>query len=387
MINPNHHLVKITKTVDWERLDEVFGKTFCQDNGRPAISTRLMVALHYLKNTFNLSDEEAVVGWIENPYWQYLIGMKYFEYSLPIHPSSMTRCRNRIGEAGREGLLKETIESGLKMKVVKPTQLKRINVDTTVKEKDICFPTDARLYDRARVRLVSAATERRITLRQNYNRLSRNLLCQQSRYAHARQMERVRACVRKLKTYLGRVVRYVERKCHMSDADLHFLLQISNRLLVQKRNDKDKVYSVHEPAVECISKGKAHKGYELGCKVSVAATSRGGWFVGALAVHWNPYDGHTLTDTLTQVARIAIPPENVYVDQGYRGHGFTGNCEVHVDKRHRGRAAKSRWRWMKRRAAIESGIGHLKQEHRMDRNRLKKAWLETGLTLTLALPE
>lgn len=371
MINPDHPLVKIAKTVDWERLDEVFGKTFCPDNGRPAISTRLMVSLHYLKYTFNLSDEEAVAGWIENPYWQYLSGMKYFEHSLPIHPSSMTRWRNRIGEAGAEGLLKETIASGLKMKAVKPTQLKRINVDTTVQEKDIRFPTDARLYDRARQRLVSSAMERGITLRQNYNRLSRNLLCQQSRYAHARQMKRARACVRKLKTYLGRVVRDVERKCHMPDADLHSLLQISKRIFTQKRNDKDKVYSVHEPAVECISKGKAHKRYEFGCKVSVAATSRGGWFVGALAVHGNPYDGHTLTDTLTQVARIAIPPENVYVDQGYRGHGFTGNCEVHVDKRHRGRTAKSLWRWMKRRAAIEPGIGHLKQEHRMDRNRLK----------------
>jgi IS5 family transposase len=131
------------------------------------------------------------------------------------------------------------------------------------------------------------------------------------------------------------------------------------------------VYSVHEPAVDCISKGKAHKRYEFGCKVSVAATSRGGWFVGALAFHGNPYDGHTYAATLAQVERLSRLPEYVYVDQGYRGHGWDGESTVYVDKRRRGRTARSVWRWMKRRAAIEPGIGHLKQEHRMDRNRLK----------------
>jgi IS5 family transposase len=371
LINHNHPLVKIARIVDWDKLDEAFGKSFCPDNGRPAISTRLMISLHYLKYTFNLSDEDVVSGWTENPYWQYLSGMKYFEHSLPIHPSSMTRWRNRIGESGGEQLLKETIESGLKLKAVKPNQLKRINVDTTVQEKDIRFPTDARLYDRARQRLVDEAKERGIVLRQNYNRLSRNLLCQQSRYAHARQTKRAQSCVRKMKTYLGRVIRDIERKRDVPDEPLQKLLEIGKRIFAQKRNDKDKVYSVHEPAVECISKGKAHKRYEFGCKVSVAATSKGGWFVGALAFHGNPYDGHTLSDTLTQVAKISTTPENVYVDQGYRGNGYTGDCEIHVDKRRRGRTAKSVWRWMKRRAAIEPGIGHLKQEHRMDRNRLK----------------
>jgi len=144
MINPNHPLVRIAKIVDWNKLDETFGKNFCPDNGRPAIATRLMISLHYLKYTFNLSDEEVVNGWIENPYWQYLSGMKYFEHTLPIHPSSMTRWRNRIGDSGHEQLLQETIESGLKLKAIKPSQLKRVNVDTTVQEKDVRYPTDAR---------------------------------------------------------------------------------------------------------------------------------------------------------------------------------------------------------------------------------------------------
>ncbi len=371
MIDPGHGLVKLSHTVNWTRLDERFGSTFCPDNGRPGISTRLMVALHYLKYTHNLSDEDVVEVWVENPYWQYLSGMKHFEHELPIHPSSMTRWRNRIGEAGAEELLKETITAGLKLKAVKPYQLKRVNVDTTVQEKEVRFPTDARLYDRARQRLVTAAKERGINLRQNYNRVSRQLLIQQSRYAHARQMKRARGCTRKLRTILGRVIRDIERKHPHPNEPLQELLGISKHIQQQERKDTGKVYSVHTPEVECISKGKAHKRYEFGCKVSVAATSKGGWFVGAQALHGNPYDGHTLSGALEQIARIGQSPEHVFVDMGYRGHGYEGDVEVHADKRRRGRTARSLWRWMKRRAAIEPGIGHLKREHRMDRNRLK----------------
>jgi IS5 family transposase len=212
----------------------------------------------------------------------------------------MTRWRKRIGEAGAEELLRETIQAGLKTKAVKPHQLKRVNVDTTVQEKEVRFPTDARLYDRARQRIVNCAKERGISLRQNYNRKSRHLLCQQSRYAHAKQMKRAQRCTRKLKSYLERVIRDIERALPHPDDELESLLETGTRILHQQRHDKKKIYSVHEPQVECISKGKAHKRYEFGCKVSVAATSRGGWSVGAMAVHGNPYDGHTLKDALGQ---------------------------------------------------------------------------------------
>ena len=157
IIDPGHGLVKLAKVVEWDRLDELFGATYCPDNGRPGVSTRLMVALHYLKYTFNLSDEDVVEAWVENVYWQYFSGMKYFVHEPPIDPSSMTRWRKRIGEAGAEELLKETIAAGLKLKAVKPFQLNRVNVDTTVQEKEIRFPTDARIYERARQRLVDHA--------------------------------------------------------------------------------------------------------------------------------------------------------------------------------------------------------------------------------------
>ena len=186
MINPRHSLVKLSKAVNWEELDKKFGVTFCENNGRPGIPTRLMTALHYLKFIHNLSDEAVIKGWIENPYWQYFSGMKHFEHELPCNPSSMTRWRKRIGEAGAEELLKKTIEAGLVFKAVKKTQLRNINIDTTVQEKDVRFPTDARLYDRARGRLVKAAKQREINLRQNYNRVSKQTLLKHSRYAHAK---------------------------------------------------------------------------------------------------------------------------------------------------------------------------------------------------------
>ena len=373
IVDRHHSLVRLSKIVNWNHLEDLFGATYHPDTGRPGVSTRLMVSLHYLKYAYNLSDEAVVEGWIENPYWQYLSGMKYFEHDFPIDPSSMVRWRGRIGEAGAEELLRQTIESGLKIKAIKKHQLKRANVDTTVQEKAIRYPTDAALYDRAREKLVKAAEARGIKLRQTYRRKSKEMLFWQSRYRHARQMKRARKSVKALRTYLGRVIRDIERKEPNPDGELRELLEISRRIYEQERSDKNKVYSIHAPEVACIAKGKAHKKYEFGCKVSVAVTSKGGWFIGAKAFHSNPYDGHTLKEALKQIDKLSpVKLEHVFVDKGYRGHNYDEEeIEVHVDKHRRGRTSRSLWKWMKHRAAIEPSIGHLKHGHRMDRNRLK----------------
>ena len=199
LVNPHHALVVLAHEVKWQQFDEAFGASY-SDMGRPGISTGLMVALHYLKYQHDLSDEAVVAQWLENPYWQYVSGMKYFEHELPLDPSSMTNWRKRIGEQGAQRLLQETIEAGLRLKVIKPSHLERVNVDTTVQEKHIRFPTDARLYDRLRERLVSQAEKEPIQLRQSYKRVGKQLLFQQSRYAHAKQYKRAAACTRKLKT-------------------------------------------------------------------------------------------------------------------------------------------------------------------------------------------
>jgi IS5 family transposase len=331
-----------------------------------------MVALHYLKYQHDLSDENVVAHWVENPYWQHFSGERYFQHRAPVDGSSMTRWRQRLGDAGAEQMLRATIETGIKMGAIRPAQLKRINVDTTVQTKAVRFPTDARLYQRMRERLVKVARAEGLTIKQSYKHVGRRLLMQSSRYAHARQMKRARACTRKLKTQLGRVVREIERQVTEPTEKLAKLLQTAHRIHTQQRHDKNKIYSVHEPEVECIAKGKAGKQYEFGNKVSVAVSSRGGWFVGAKSFTGNPYDGHTLAEQMKQVDNlIGNKVSKVHVDMGYRGHDYDGAVTVHVDKRSRGRTPRALWRWMKRRAAVEPSIGHLKSEHRLERNRLK----------------
>ena len=372
LIDSNHPLVRLGLYIDWTSFEQTLGDTYDPIQGAPGISTRLMVALHYLKYHLDLSDEDVVAAWVENPYWQYFSGERYFQHRMPIDPSSMTRWRKRLGDAGAEQMLRATIEAGILMRVIRPAELKRINVDTTVETKAIRFPTDARLYQRMRERLVKVARAEGLTIKQSYQHVGRRLLMQSSRYAHARQMKRARACTRKLKTQLGRIVREIERQVETPSNKLAKLLAIAHRIHIQQRHDKNKIYSVHEPEVECIAKGKAGKQYEFGNKVSVAVSSRGGWFVGAKSFTGNPYDGHTLAEQMKQVeSLIGNKVSEMHVDMGYRGHDYEGPVTVHVDKRRKGRTPRALWRWMKRRAAVEPSIGHLKSEHRLERNRLK----------------
>lgn len=372
IIDLNHPLVRLGTSLDWGSLESVLGATYHPTQGAPGTATRLMVALHYLKYEHDLSDEDVVLHWLENPYWQYFSGERYFQHRLPIDASSMTRWRQRLGEAGAEQMLRETIAAGIRMGAIRSADLKRINVDTTVQTKAVRYPTDARLYHRSRERLVKMARREGVAIKQSYRHVGKRLLLASSRYAHARQMKRARACTRKLRTQLGRVVREIERQVSQPSEKLSQLLATAHRIHAQQRHDKNKVYSVHEPEVECIAKGKAGKPYEFGNKVSVAVSSRGGWLVGAKSFTGNPYDGHTLAAQMKQVGNmIGDRVAEAHVDMGYRGHDYAGPVMVHVDKRTRGRTPKALWRWMKRRAAVEPSIGHLKNEHRFERNRLR----------------
>jgi len=180
--------------------------------------------------------------------------------------------------------------------------------------------------------------------------------------------------VSKLKNYLGRVTRDIRRKTADIDADLTELLMLSDRLIAQERTDKNKLYSIHAPEVECIAKGKAHKRYEFGCKVSVATTSRDNWVVGIQALHGNPYDGHTLKGVLEHVERVTnCRVKEAFCDRGYRGHNYEGETKVNIagQKQRGSPVTRSLKRWLKRRNAIEPKIGHLKIDNRMDRNYMK----------------
>src|SRR5579859_4785838 len=270
LIDMSHPLVRLGRYIDWGLFAATLGGSYHPSQGAPGISTRLMVALHYLKYQTDLSDEDVVAGWVENPYWQQFSGERYFQHSMPIDPSSMTRWRKRLGEAGAEQMLGATIEAGMKMKAIRPSQLQRINVDTTVQTKAVRYPTDARLYHRMRERLVKAARAANLNIKQSYEHVGRRLLMQSIRYAHARQMKRAKACTRRLRTQLGRVLREIERQVKLPTGELQKLLATAHRIHAQQRHDKNKIYSIHEPEVECIAKGKADKKYEFGNKVSVA---------------------------------------------------------------------------------------------------------------------
>ena len=373
LIDQRHELVRLAALIDWERFDTEWGEAFCE-TGRPAIATRLIAGLHYLKHTYGLSDDEVVQRWAENPYWQYFCGEMYFQHELPLNPSSLSRWRKRLGESGVESLLSATIEAALASKAVKPRDLKRVTVDTTVQEKAIAFPTDSKLYNRARERLVRLAKAHAVPLRQSYVRVGPRLLFKNNRYGYARQTRRMRRTTSKLKTVLGRVVRDIERKLVNEPATVQAAfaeeLALARRLLAQQRHDRNKLYALHAPEVECIAKGKVPKRYEFGVKVSIATTNRSNLIVGAKSLPGNPHDGHTLRGALQQVEQLTGQrPERCYVDLGYRGHDVE-DTQVFKARQKRG-VTKSIRRELKRRNAIEPIIGHMKNDGLLDRNYLK----------------
>jgi IS5 family transposase len=368
----DHPLVKLADSIDWESFHDELIPAFSIDKGRTSLPVRLMVGLHYLKYTYDLSDEGVLEAWLENPYWQYFTGGEYFEHELLIDSSSLTRWRKYLKKSGAEKMLQETIKAGLKTGVIKPNEFKRVIADTTSPEKDIRFPTDARLYDRMRETLVKEAKKRGIELRQSYRRVGAKALRKQSGYARARQMRRAKRQTEKLRTYLGRVIRDIERKQSDPDQKMVELLGLGRRLLEQKRDDKNKLYSIHEPEVKCLCKGKAHKRYEFGCKAGFVTSLKNNWILGAMAFPSNPWDGHTLQPALAQVKDITgFAPEIALCDLGYKGHNYKGDCTVQIVDRFRKKATISVKRLWKRRSAIEPVIGHVKEEHRLNRNRLK----------------
>ena len=254
------------------------------------------------------------------------------------------------------------------------SHLNKVNVDTTVQEKAIAFPTDARLYYKMREALVRAAESRDIVLRQNYRRLAKRALSKQGHYSHAKQYRRARRETKRLKTMLGRVYRDILRKINNPDEPLIEQLKRAEKLLLQEKNDSHKLYSVHAPEVECIAIGKVHKRNEFSNKVGLVTTNRDNWIVGVQAFHDNPFDGHTLPACLSETKRYTgWQPAEAYVDRGYRGHAVDPKeTQVHiVDWRHMKRKTRAVRYWFKRRSAIEPVFGHLKSDHRMSRNYLK----------------
>lgn len=363
-LNPKDPLLQLAKKIPWDRFEQEFAGLY-SEYGRPAKSTRLMVGLVLLKQLENLSDERVVEAWARNPYYQAFCGMTEFQWSLPCDPTDLVYFRKRIGEDGARLVFEISVELH-----GEDAKEREITVDTTVQEKNITFPTDVKLLTGIIEGCRRIANKEGVQLRRSFRRTLPKL-----------RLKRMKMGLKakKLRTMAGAMIRELHRKLPGEALARHReRLDLFMRVKDQKKNDKNKVYSLHEPDVLCIAKGKAGKPYEFGRKASIAVTKTTGIIVGAMSFNENVYDGHTLPDVLEQCWTITgVCPTDAICDRGYRGLEKVGDTDIHTPRlakkkasAYQRRKAKQRFR---RRAAIEPVIGHLKHDHRMVRCYLKGA--------------
>jgi transposase, IS5 family len=379
IIDLGHPLARLARELDWGFLDGRFRSVCRAGPGQPPLPTRLVAGLLILKHMHDLSDEVLCARWLENPYYQFFCGEESFCHRLPFERSSLTRWRQRLGEEQLAALLQESLSVAHKTGALATKDLERVAVDTTVQPKNVAFPTDARLMHKAIVMLGREARKHGVPLRQSYVRVAKRAALMAGRYSHAKQFKRHNRELRFLRNRLGRLARDIRRKT-ADDEELKeaFAIPLSRADQVRRQQQRQrgwKLYSLHAPEVECIGKGKAKAPYEFGCKVSVATPvtrPKGGLFVlHAKALHGNPYDGHTLGPVVAEIEKLTgVEVRRIHVDKGYRGHNHPHKFRVWISGQVR-RVTKAIRREMRRRAVVEPVIGHIKAEHRMERNYLK----------------
>jgi IS5 family transposase len=378
MIDMRHELARLAGLIDWKRFDDAFGGLYAE-KGRPGLPTRLMAGLHLLKHARGISDDQVCAQWVENPYFQFFCGETYFQTKPPLDRTSMSVWRGRIGPDRLEELLAETLAAAVRAKAVAPSQMQRVTIDTTAQTKAIAHPTDSHLLLRAIEWLNRLARKQGVDLRQSYLRLAKRARREVGRLIHGRGHKQALRHLRKMRTWAGRLTRDIERKIEGRPDLAHDCAPVLDRvkaLLAQKPDDKNKIYALHAPEVECIAKGKARTRYEFGVKTSIAITNAradGGQFVlGIRTAPGLPYDGHTLKDQIAQVERLTgIAVARAYVDKGYRGHGLA-SPDVHVTQSKAPRTPTIK-RELRRRSAVEAVIGHTKSDGLLERNHLAGA--------------
>ena len=370
-LNPKHPLLQLSKQIDWSVFDEEFSPLYSH-LGKPSKHIRLMVGLSILKHMENLSDENLVQRWVQNPYYQAFTGEVEFQWELPCDPTSLTKFRNRIGSSGHEKILAVSIAMHQE-KIAEDEMC----IDTTVQEKNVTFPTDAKQYQKIIKHLLKIARKEKIGLTRTYEKEVKRLKLHTRFATHPKNRKRARRAVKRLKTISGRLLRAIQRKMTLEQLETYReRFALYQRMLNQKRGDKNKLYSLHEPHIYCMSKGKAHQRYEFGTKASITTTRDSGIIIGALAFESNVFDGHTVPDVLAQVNRLLGRVPTIGIgDRGYRGKSKVNDTQIVTPKPARKNAsidakelARKRFR---RRAGIEPVIGHLKSDHRLKRNFLK----------------
>ena len=370
-LNPKHPLLRLANTIPWDYFETELTPLY-SDQGRPAKPIRLMVGLSILKHLENLSDEVLIERWVRDPYQQAFCGETTFQWEFPCDPSDMSYFRKRIGPGGFEKILSVSValhgESAIEDEMC---------IDTTVQEKNTTFPTDAKQYRKIHGHLLKLARTEGMRLTRTYEKEVKQLK-QHTRFAsHPRNRKKARRAVKRLRTITGRLLREIQRQMNEAQQQKHQTrLSLYQRVLKQKRGDKNKIYSLHEPHIYCMSKGKDHKKYEFGTRASLAKTRDSNILIGALAFEKNHYDGHTLPEAFAQVERIlGHIPKICLADRGYRGKSKINETRIHIPGPPRKNASKAMQDEMRkrfqRRAAIEPVIGHLKSDHRLNRNFFK----------------
>lgn len=370
IVNPRHELIILAHRIDWQMFEKDFSSLYSH-TGQPGVPIRTMVGLLLLKRIYNLGDETVMDQWLQNPYYQYFCGESEFQWDYPCDPSDLVHFRKRIGKDGAEKIFQVSVET--RKNEIRSND---VLIDTTAQEKNITYPTDAKLLLKVIKLCNKIAKQEKICQRQTYIRTIKKLLLKQRFAHHPKRKKEARAALRKLRTIAGRLVRELERT--LDDFALEqYAEQLTNcnRIIAQQKQDNNKIYSLHEPTTACIAKGKAHKKFEFGSKVSIAVAPRVNIIVGVKNFNGNPNDTKTLNPALDNIEKISgIKFKNAIVDRGYKGKKEINGTTIVTPRPPNAKQPYSKTTMRKKcrsRAAVEPVIGHVKHDCRMARNYLK----------------
>lgn len=365
-----HELVLLADEIDWQHFEDEFSK-FYSNTGQPGMPIRLMVGSLLLKRFYNLGDETLVEAWKMNPYMQYFCGEAHFRHTFPCDPSDFVHFRKRIGEKGIEKIFAYSVEMH-----GDEAKSKSAVSDTTVQENNTTFPTDAKLAKKIVDKCNEIAKRENVQQRQSYKRISKQLLMDTYNGKHPKRRKKARKAQKKLKTIAGRLARELNRELSKDALGKYGeKLQLFQQVLNQKKQDKNKIYSLHKPFTCCIAKGKASKQYEFGNKIGLMSNPESLVILGIESFEANPHDSRTIEPLLDQMKKnFGYQPKEVIYDRGGRGRSQINGVKISTpkppkksDSQYQKQKQRKKFRW---RAAIEPLIGHLKKEFRMGQNYL-----------------
>ena len=370
-IDDKHELVLLSEKIDWDYFEKEFSPLYSK-TGNPSHPIRFMVGCLLLKHLYNLGDETLASAWIMNPYMQHFCGRVFFEHQFPCDPSNFVHFRKRIGEKGIEKIFSYSV----RMHDAKTSTSNFVLSDTTVQENNTTFPTDAKLCKKVIDYCNKIAENEGIKQRQRYTKVSKQLVRNTYNGKHPKRAKLARKSQRQLKTIAMRLIRELERNFTAEQQEFYReSMELYTKAVTQKRNDTDKVYSLHKPFTRCIAKGKAHKQYEFGNKVGLVTTSNKGKkiILGIKAFLQTPYDGHTIEPLLEQMETGGqqLPKELVY-DRGGKGKSEIKGVKISIPstprKKDTAYQKQTKRKKFRTRAAIEPIIGHLKTDFRLAKN-------------------